>query len=208
MSSTSSYLHDRGEERIGEPAQGAEGGGRPQQGVESLVFEFALLLQRVLQVEEPPVRDAAHDGKPPGARGEPVPDRRPKGPWPGCRFRVRCRSCSCRPRRASVAWMAKSRASRARVSLPRVRSSVSGARITSGSGRRALRILASAQPAFMTYTGEQPGPHRKDGRRHEEYGRRYGHPLRPGPPFAVLESAVLPLLTDSLCNEKITKCHV
>ena len=46
--------------------------------------------------------------------------------------------------------MANSRASRARVSLPRVRSSVPGARMTSGIGRRAWRIFASAHPALTT----------------------------------------------------------
>ena len=56
---------DCGEERVRKPAQGAEGGGGPQVGIEPLLFELALLVESVAEVEESPVGNPADDRKPP-----------------------------------------------------------------------------------------------------------------------------------------------
>ena len=66
---------DGREERVREPAQGAEGGGGSQVGVEPFLFELALLVERIVEVEESPVRDPSHDRKPPRFGQELVPVR-------------------------------------------------------------------------------------------------------------------------------------
>src|SRR5690606_18979662 len=62
----------RREERVVEPAEGAEGARRPEVRVVPLALKLRRGAPGGLHVEEPLVGDAAHDGEPPGDRLEPV----------------------------------------------------------------------------------------------------------------------------------------
>ena len=64
---------ERREERVREPAQGAEGGRGTQVGVEAVVFQLLLVPEGVAFVEVPLVWDPAHHREPPRLGGEAVP---------------------------------------------------------------------------------------------------------------------------------------
>ncbi len=60
------------EERVGQPAQRAEGGGRAQVRIVVLLLQLARLALRRLPAEEALVGHAPDDGEPPGVGGQPI----------------------------------------------------------------------------------------------------------------------------------------